>query len=142
MHRILLTASIALSSITLSQAATPEEEYFTTKVQPILETSCVGCHSGEKPKGKLNMTTAEGMKKGGKEKADKGLVAGKPEESTIYTRSTLPKDDEDLMPPSDKGGPLSTEQLETLKKWITDGAVVPAGTVLKKKEKDKAAGGA
>jgi uncharacterized membrane protein len=137
MHRTILTASIVLSSLTLSRAATPAEEFFTTKVQPILETSCVGCHSGEKPKGKLNMTTLEGMKKGGKEKADKGIVVGKPDESTVYTRTILPAEDDDAMPPKDKGGPLSDEQKEVLKKWITDGATVPAGTVLKKVEKKK-----
>lgn len=137
MHRILLTASIALSSVTLSRAATPQEEFFTTKVQPIFEASCVGCHSGEKPKGKLNMTTLEGLKKGGKEKADKGLVAGKPEESSLYTRVALPPTDDDAMPPKDKGGPLSAEQIEVIKKWITDGGAVPEGTVLKKKEKAK-----
>src|ERR1041385_8002277 len=34
-------------------------------IKPLLENSCVKCHSGEKPKGKLRLDSLEGVMKGG-----------------------------------------------------------------------------
>ena len=127
---LLTSCLLSLPSLTI---AGPAEDFFTQKVQPLLETSCVGCHHPEKAKGKLQMQTLDMMLKGGEGGA--AVVVGKPDESPIFKRTILPKDHEDVMPPDGKGGPLASEQTEVLKKWVADGAVWPAGLVLKPKEK-------
>jgi hypothetical protein len=115
--------------------ASADDPFFIEKVQPVLETHCVGCHNPEKTKGKLLMHTIDGVMKGGENGA--ALVPGKPDESAIIKRITLPADDDDLMPP--KGGPLAAGEIEILKQWISTGAGWPAGLTLKAKEKPDAA---
>ena len=115
--------------------AVADDAFFTDKVQPVLEANCVGCHNPEKTKGKLLMHTVEGLMKGGENGVI--VVPGKPDESPLFKRITLPKDDDDIMPPKD--GPLATGDIEILKQWITQGAGWPAGVILKVKEKVAAA---
>ncbi len=112
-----------------------DDAFFTEKVQSILETNCVGCHNPEKTKGKLLMHTVEGLMKGGENGVI--VVAGKPDESPLIKRITLPKDDDDIMPPED--GPLASGDIEILKQWITQGAGWPAGVTLSAKKKVAAA---
>jgi hypothetical protein len=131
--RLTKLLSIACFAAPLSVQAGPAEDFFTQKVQPLLESTCLGCHHPEKAKGKLQMQTLEMLLKGGEGGA--AIVAGKPDESLIYTRTNLPADHDDLMPPDGKGGPLPAADKEILKKWITDGAVWPKDVVLKPKEK-------
>src|SRR5687767_5221888 len=38
---------------------------FDKDVKPLVEKSCLGCHTGEKPKAKYRMDTREGFIKGG-----------------------------------------------------------------------------
>ncbi len=115
--------------------ACADDAFFTDKVQPILEANCVGCHNPEKTKGKLLMHTLDSFMKGGENGVI--VVAGKPDESPLIKRITLPKDDDDIMPPKD--GPLATGDIDILKQWITQGAGWPAGVTLKAKEKAAAA---
>jgi len=100
---------------------------FAKDVKPILENTCVRCHNPEKVKGKLLMHTKEGFFKG----SENGpiLVAGKPEESTLYKLVNQPKTSEDRMPP--EGDPLSKEQIAVLHSWIKEGAKWPDGMMLK-----------
>jgi formylglycine-generating enzyme required for sulfatase activity len=101
---------------------------FTSKIKPLLEANCVSCHGDEKPKGDLRLVTLADVLKGGEDGA--GLVAGDPAKSLIYTSMVLPKDHDDLMPPSNKGGPLPKELTDLVKQWISDGAKWPEGVKL------------
>ena len=130
-----LTSSLILLAAPATVLAGPAEDFFTQNVQPILESSCVGCHNPDKAKGKLSLHTLEAAVKGGEGGAS--IVVGKPDESLVVKRVLLPKTDEDVMPPDGKGEMLTPAQSDVLKKWITDGAVWPAGVVLKAKEKAK-----
>ena len=49
------------------------------------------------------------------------LVPGKPGASAVYTRMTLPLDDDDHMPPRDKAQPSAAE-IEAVRSWIQQGA--------------------
>jgi Planctomycete cytochrome C len=118
---------------------------FATQIWPILEKSCVECHTTahtgadgklKKPKGGVVLDSKDGItgsKKG------KLFVAKKPDESLVYQSISLPADDEDRMPPAKKGGPLPAEQQELIKKWIEDGAEFGnwAGKKAEEKPKDK-----
>ncbi len=92
---------------------------FEADVLPVLYRHCFSCHSEKqaKPKGGLRFDSAEGL-------ADAAVVApGKPEESELLRRVSLPPTDEDVMPPL-KGGaqPLSDAERATLRAWIAAGA--------------------
>ncbi|ARA93410.1 hypothetical protein AWN76_009755 [Rhodothermaceae bacterium RA] len=108
-----------------SEAARPafanvdEAVIYHDLVQPILERHCVSCHNPGKTKGGLRLDTPEQLLQGG----DGGpvLVAGRPDESDLVRRVTLPPTHEDHMPP-DGRPPLPLEDVELLRWWIEHGA--------------------
>ncbi len=93
---------------------------FKTQIWPIIDKSCLRCHSAKKKKGKLRLD----KKKFAFKKAET-IVPGKPEESELYKLIDLPPDHEDYMPA--KGDPLTKEQVELIKTWIEQGAEWPDG---------------
>jgi formylglycine-generating enzyme required for sulfatase activity/mono/diheme cytochrome c family protein len=109
---------------------------FVKEVQPILEFNCVACHQEGHAKGKLRLDTRELALKGGENGA--GIVPFHSAKSPVYTRTTLPADNDDIMPPTNKGGPLKKEQIETLREWIDQGAYWPSSITLKPKKLEEA----
>lgn len=91
---------------------------FIKQIKPILAESCYKCHGEKKQKGKLRLDSLEAFKAGGKD--GKVIEPGDPEKSSLYHRITLPKDDDDVMPP--EGDPLSKEKAALIKTWIAQGA--------------------
>jgi len=92
---------------------------FLKDVRPILEARCFECHGEKKKKAGLRFDrTSEGLFDAGDEGAV--LVAGKPDESLLFRRVSLPAGDLDIMPA--EGDPLRPEQIETLRAWIAEGA--------------------
>lgn len=93
-------------------------EVFTHLVKPVLDAKCVSCHGESKANGNLLLSTQEGIEKGG----DVGhtLVVGKPFESELFLRSTLPQSSKKFMPP--KGDPLTFSELKLIEWWISAGA--------------------
>ncbi|MCB9877216.1 MAG: hypothetical protein H6835_06385 [Planctomycetes bacterium] len=101
---------------------------FERQVWPILEKSCVECHrethtdeNGRtvRPKGKVMLDTAANI---ARSKGGKLFVAHEPDDSMVVESISLPADDEDRMPPQKKGPPLSKEQIDTIRRWIDEGA--------------------
>lgn len=88
-------------------------------IEPVLETKCWTCHNATKKKGQLRMDTEELLLKGGKN----GVVikANDATGSEMIKRLLLPKDDDKRMPPKGKPGP-TTEEIELIKWWISNGA--------------------
>lgn len=119
--------------------ATARKIDFAKEVQPLLELSCVACHREGHAKGDLRLDVKELAFKGGGKGA--GLVPGLPEKSFVFTSTTLSEGDEDLMPPKAKGGPLTKDQIETLRAWVSQGARWPEGIVLTAKKLEQAAKG-
>jgi formylglycine-generating enzyme required for sulfatase activity/mono/diheme cytochrome c family protein len=111
---------------------------FVKDIQPILEFNCVACHRADYVKGGLRLDEKEPAFAGGDN--GKGIVPGKPNESTVYTSTTKGEDDDGLMPPKNKGGPLPKEQIQLLYSWIEQGADWPDGLKLTPKKKEEAAG--
>jgi formylglycine-generating enzyme required for sulfatase activity/mono/diheme cytochrome c family protein len=110
---------------------------FVKDVQPILEFQCVSCHRDGYDKGKLRLETRELAIKGGDDGTS--LVPYESAKSPLYTSTALPEDHDDLMPPSNKGGPLPKEQIEMLKMWVDQGAYWPSNVVLQAKKAGPAA---
>src|SRR4051794_29137642 len=117
-----LAISLALVGFTAASAVAEDKVDFAKQIQPILSENCAKCHGEKRASGKLRMHTAAALKE--KWDTEKGLiVAGKPEESELYKRLVLPKDDKKRMP---KGGePLAKEKIELIARWIKQGAVLP-----------------
>ena len=99
---------------------------FAKSIQPILEKRCVECHGDKKQKAELRLDSKDAALKGSED--GKVIIVGKPDESSLIKRISLPEGHDDIMPP--KGDPLTKEQIELIKKWITEGANWPEGLVL------------
>ena len=97
---------------------------YTGDIKPILDNSCVKCHSGDKPKGRLKLDNLADALKGGKD--GKVIRVGDSAKSPLVLRvAHLSKDDDDWMPPLHnraKIGPLTPEQIGLLRAWIDQGA--------------------
>lgn len=96
-----------------------EAVVFAHLVQPVFEKKCVSCHNPEKIKGKLILTDADNVRKGGK--SGKLIVAGKPQLSLLLQRIHLPLDEKKHMPPSGKVQ-LTDEEIALLTLWVKNGA--------------------
>jgi mono/diheme cytochrome c family protein len=103
------------------------------KARAVLEVNCVECHTPEKAKGGLIMSTEADMKTGGDSGAS--LIPVDLTKSGIYTRIILAADDDDRMPPKKHGSPLSAEDIASLKSWIETGAEWPEGEALRPRAK-------
>jgi WD40 repeat protein len=90
-------------------------------VEPILVNKCQYCHGGTVKEGKLDMTTYEGLVKGGK--SGHAIIPGKSAESLLVKLAG--KTQRPLMPPKSEE-PLAPEELALIKLWIDQGARAPA----------------
>ena len=118
---VLMSAPLAIS------ADSETEINFEIQILPILQNRCFSCHSAPKidangtitkPKGAVQLDSAKGI-----ETSLQGevVIAGKPEDSLLYQRITLPEDDTSIMPPPDAGEPLSKQEIDLIRKWIEQG---------------------
>ncbi len=130
--RLTLLSAISVPSyFTHSYAAVD----FVKDVQPILELNCVSCHREGNVKGGVQLDTkAMALSSGDNGPA---LVPGKSAKSAMYTTMVLPEDDELLMPPKKKGGPLPKEISSLIKAWIDEGAPWPDDIKLVSKKKEE-----
>lgn len=99
---------------------------FREDVAPILKVHCLRCHGGEKVSGKFSLKTRERAFKGGKNGV--AIVPKQPDASSLYT--LLRDEDPDRQMPPPRENPLSPEEIETIRKWIEQGAVWPEGVEL------------
>lgn len=104
---------------------------FHKQVKPVLEANCIACHKPGKAEGDLDMTSLESMLKGSS--SGDVLKPGDPGESFLFETMTMAADEDELMPPAKKGGPLPSEITEVVKEWIAEGAKWPEGIVLEQR---------
>ncbi|MEQ9408361.1 MAG: DUF1553 domain-containing protein [Fuerstiella sp.] len=106
----------------LVSCAQADKVDFNRDVRPILSNNCLLCH-GPDPDGlqaglrldKSDIATAE------LESGATAIVPGQPDASELMARITT--DDEDLrMPPPEHGARLSAHEIDTLRRWIQEGA--------------------
>ena len=101
---------------------------FEKQVLPILQNRCFSCHSAPKtdldgtttqPKGGVQLDSVKGIQNSSHGEV---IVAGKPADSRLYQRITLPETDTGIMPPAEEGEPLTKAQTDLIRKWIEQGA--------------------
>lgn len=91
---------------------------FSKEIAPIFAKRCLACHNARTAKGRYNMETFAGVMKGG-EQGDT-IIPKDGELSvlcTLIADGSMPKD----------ADPLSKEEIEKIKKWVTLGAILDAG---------------
>ncbi len=91
---------------------------FAEDIQPILESSCLRCHGGVKPKGGLRLDTRDAALRGGA--SGPAILPGRSAESRLI-HAVARLDAETQMPPAGKGEPLTAEQVGKLRAWIEQG---------------------
>lgn len=92
---------------------------YLAAIQPMFDSKCTGCHNSKKAKGDLDLTTFNGIAKGG----EHGSVwlARSPQASLLMKRILLPESHDDHMPPQGKAQ-LSSAEVQLLFQWILSGA--------------------
>ncbi len=112
---------------------------FAKEIQPMLELNCVACHRADHAKGGLRLDERDLAFRGGEN--GPGLVPFRPKASRVFTSTTVAPDDDALMPPKNKGGPLAQEKVELLARWIEQGASWPEGLKLVPRKPEEIPGG-
>ena len=96
---------------------------FNSQIKSLLSNKCVACHGPDDQHREARI--ASGYLRGCDTRDLDGysaIVPGNPEDSEILFRVTLPKGDEEHMPPKGKGQPLTEEEVALLSEWIKQGA--------------------
>ena len=119
---------IALAVSGLREARAGEDasqpEFYTTKVQPVLEKNCGSCHLGMNHRGGFNMATRANLLKGGHD--GPGVVPGDADKSLVILlmRHQGPADDPKPMPPPPRPK-VSDDDIATVAEWVKAGAAMP-----------------
>jgi mono/diheme cytochrome c family protein len=117
-----LSLAALLAAAEVPAAAAPESVDYLRDVRPIFADNCFACH-GHDPaarKAELRLDGREEALRGGKS-GKPAIVPGKAAESELIARVTAPAVKK-RMPPSDSGKSLSPAQVETLRRWVDQGA--------------------
>jgi len=118
-----LTKSWNLSPDTVAQRKpipnVQEAMVYSDIIQPVLQTRCYSCHGKNKQKGKLRMDDSLRLMKGGKD--GPVIIPGNTVKSEMLKRLSLPRGDDDHMPPKEKPQPTEQE-IALIHWWIASGA--------------------
>ena len=98
--------------------ATEKEEFFESRVRPLLARKCYECHR-RKAEGGLRLDSLKDMLAGGT--SGPAIVPGKPQQSLLW-KVIAKQHSEITMPPSE---PLKEGEVRVFEKWITEGAAWP-----------------
>jgi len=111
------------ASLTATAIVAADEIDFVRDVQPIFAAHCIECHGAADQQGGLRFDFRDSVMHGG----DSGpvIVSGDSAASALITRVTA--DEDERMPPPDEENvrPLSETQIDTLRRWIDQGAPWP-----------------
>lgn len=94
-------------------------------VRGIFAHHCYQCHNAEKVKGGLRLDEEQAAFAGGE--SGPVILPGKPDESELIRRISLPRDHEEAMP--QKGKALAATDIELIRLWIRTGAYWADSTV-------------
>lgn len=123
----LLAALLGYSTSTALAAGAKVD--YEKEVKPIFDARCVKCHGEKRGLGGLKLHNAEAL---AALEEDGLLVPEDSESSEVFARLILPDDDKHRMP---KGGkPLEKGQIETIKNWIDQGALLTSAKAEPKEE--------
>jgi len=116
----LLVGTVSVDAGSVPAASKKKGVTFAKDIQPMFEKhNCFNCHGGKKrPKAGLRVDSIDWIKKGAK--GDPVAIVGKSATSSIVV-TTARVDEDDAMPPEDKGDPLTSAQVALIRAWIDQG---------------------
>lgn len=123
MNRLFLALTLVVSFAVLGTTATQQSKVtkrtYTADVAPLVNTYCLPCHlaENENPSG-LHLDTFDTMIKGGEH--GKPIVAGKPDESSFYTKLLEKPPFGKQMPRGKKK--MTDGEIRIIREWIEQGA--------------------
>ncbi|MDP7275227.1 MAG: DUF1553 domain-containing protein [Planctomycetaceae bacterium] len=120
-----VTRFALLLVVPLAAGVTAADVDFTRDVRPVLAKHCVSCHGARTRKAGLRVDAASLVRTGGE--SGPGVVPRKPGESLLLERIT--STDPQLRMPA-KADPLSAREIDIIRNWIRQGAVVPKNEVI------------
>src|SRR5215471_21164234 len=118
--RLSLPVFCSLAVLRLLPAQTTSKVDFAKDVLPILRQNCVTCHSGKQPASGMRLDRKGAVIK------RRGVVPGSAENSFLFHRISGSAYGMQ-MPPT---GALKPEQVDTIKRWIEQGAELANDTEL------------
>lgn len=103
-------------ALEVTQSSGKESVQFVRDLAPIIVSTCIDCHGGMQPRGRLNLTTFAGLLSGG----DSGQIVspGKPAESLLIKKL---KGTAGQRMPAQKE-PLDDATIAKFERWVADGA--------------------
>jgi cytochrome c len=113
-----ITVGVPLGRPVSAGDAEPPKVDFRRDIRPILEAKCYRCHGGTKKEGDLDMTSREGLLKGGN--SGPALVPGNVEKSLMVELIEFEE-----MPPRKEKQPVTKEEFAKLAAWIKAKAPMP-----------------
>jgi hypothetical protein len=123
-HLVCCLASLALWALAGFQSLTAQDDQeskalanFESKIRPLLEKHCIDCHSGESPKGNLDLSNSNGWK------TAKVILPHDPKNSLLMT--VITSEDPDVKMPPPPKDPLRNTEVLAIKEWILSGAFDP-----------------
>ena len=118
-----LQNAVAAQDSAAHDSATTKPVDFAREVLPILLSNCFDCHGDTQQSSSYRIDRRAAALAGG-DWGEEPIVAGKPDESLLY-RAIAGLDDDLVMPPEETGQKLKPEQIETIRRWIEQGADWP-----------------
>jgi Protein of unknown function (DUF1553)/Protein of unknown function (DUF1549)/Planctomycete cytochrome C len=117
---VIACATACLLIIAPNCLAQNDDEFFESRVRPVLVKHCLECHGAKKQEGGLRLDSRDSWMRGG----DRGdvIVAGEPEKSS-FIQAVRYNDPELQMPPGNKK--LSGAEIADLELWVQRGAHDP-----------------
>ncbi len=110
---LILSSVLLLLIACAPTGSVPEDPSYASDVQPLFNTSCVGCHGSGQQNGDYRLDSHTGVLGGGSDSVP-NVIPGRPDSSRLFGRL-----DEGTMPPS---GPLDSTKVHTVRNWIDRGA--------------------
>lgn len=119
----LLGWGLRAGTVQAAQQDAAKPEFYTTRVQPILQANCYRCHGGLNHRGGLSLATRTGILKGGHD--GPVVIPGDPAKSLLVRliRHEGPANDPMPMPP--KLPKISDADIATVEQWVKAGAIMP-----------------
>lgn len=110
---------IYLSLPAFCQDASEAEQnrFFETHIRPLLEEHCLECHTGDEPKGGVDLSSRLGW-------SESGAIKPGDSQGSLLLQVILSEDADVRMPPPPKDT-LKQKEIEVLKLWIDRGAFDP-----------------
>ena len=119
-HLVIARLTVCILFMAHTCRAENEEDFFESRVRPVLVKHCQDCHGAKKQEGGLRLDSRDAWMRGG----DRGeaIIAGEPDKSLVI--QAVRHHDPDLqMPPDNKK--LTAAEIADLEAWVQRGAFDP-----------------